>query len=449
MDLLTKLDRVEQRSRQDKRTVFNNLGHLINLGMLEHCYHSQDGSKAVGNDGVTKEEYGKNLEENLRDLLLRIRRGSYHPKASRIVEIPKPDGSMRPLAISCFEDKIVQEATRIILERITEPMFLAHSHGFRPGKGCDTALKNLREDLMRWECGAVLEIDLRKYFNSIPHEQLIRLLKMKISDERFLWLIIKQIKAPTIDENGKETRNEIGSPQGSILSPVLANLYLHYVLDVWFNWINQKEFNGEARTVRYADDAVFTFGTLEDAEKFKSMLVERLNQWGIQIHEGKTGIMPAGKREAQRHAEEGKTMPSFFFLGFLFVWGQSIQRSTGQKFWRVKLRTDPKRFRKKLKEVKEFIRKNRHQKNLIPKVTRGMQGYTNYFAVNDNLKAVYQMLDEVRGFLWKYLNRRSQRRSLSMDKLIRILTKLGYPRKVRPKNLFFNLRCTGSKPAMC
>lgn len=212
----TKLNRIKQRSQQSRGTVFNNIGHLINLDALRQCHHSLDGTKAVGIDGMSKEKYEQNLEGNLNQLLMKIRKGSYHPKAARIVEIPKSDGSSRPLAISCHEDKIVQAAVKQILEAIYEPVFLTCSHGFRPGRGCHTALIALDKKLRNVNCGAVLEIDLRKYFNSIPHDPLIRMLASKITDQRFLYLIIKLLKAPTLNEEGKTVRNEIGSPQGSI-----------------------------------------------------------------------------------------------------------------------------------------------------------------------------------------------------------------------------------------
>ena len=286
--LPTKLDRIEGRSRRDRKTVFNNLGHVIDKDMLRRCFRGLDGSKAVGIDGVTKNQYGKNLEANLDKLLLSIRRGSYHPKSSRIHEIAKSDGSMRPLAIACFEDKIVQEAVRQIVEKIYEPIFLDCSHGFRPKKGCQTALVALNRHLMGKDCGAVLGIDIRKYFNTISHEPLIRMLRLKISDERFLHLIIKLLKAPTLNENGIPMRNEIGSPQGSILSPVIANIYLHYALDLWFVQTNNRQYRGSGSMVRYADDAVFTFRSFPDAERFRQQLEGRLSQFGIAIHDGKT-----------------------------------------------------------------------------------------------------------------------------------------------------------------
>lgn len=440
--LSTKLDRINQRSQRDRGTVFNNLGHLINLEMLRSCFHSLDGSKAVGIDNVTKEQYEQNLEENLGQLLKKIRRGSYHPQASRIAEIPKSDGSRRPLAIACLEDKIVQESVKRILDAIYEPLFLECSHGFRPNRGCHTALIDLDRSLMNWECGAVLEIDLRKYFNTIPHKPLVRMLESKISDQRFLHLIIKLLKAPTLNEAGVAIRNEVGSPQGSILSPVIANLYLHHVLDIWFTWINESQFGSSAHMVRYADDAVFTFRNLNQAELFRKLLVKQLAEYGISLNEAKTQALISGQREAARCKRLDLSMPTFTFLGFLHVWGISVSRKTGKEFWRVKRRTCPKRFKKKLSEIKADIRKNRHKKDLIACVKRVTQGYLNYFAINDNAKRISQFVNEVKRLLYKYLNRRSQRRSFNWTQFKEILRKENFPEARILRNLFFDLRPT-------
>jgi len=443
-DLHTKLDRIKQRSLRDRGMVFNNLGHQINLEMLRSCFHSLDGSKAVGIDNVTKEQYEQNLEENLGQLLMKIRRGSYHPKASRIVEIPKSDGSRRPLAIACFEDKIVQESVKRIVEAIYEPLFLECSHGFRPNRGCHTALIDLNKSLMSWECGAVLEIDLRKYFNTIPHEPLVRMLEAKISDKRFLHLIIKLLKAPTINEAGVAERNELGCPQGSIFSPVTANVYLHHAMDVWFNWINENVFGGSAHMVRYADDAVFTFRNLVQAEQFQKLLVKRLAEFGISLNEAKTKVLISGQREATKCKRLGLSMPTFTFLGFLHVWGISVNRKTGKEFCRVKRRTCSERFKKKLSEIKSDIRKNRHKKDLIARVKRVTQGYLNYFAINDNSKRISQFVHEVKRLLYKYLNRRSQRRSFNWVQFREILRKEKFPEARILRNLFFDLKPTGA-----
>jgi RNA-directed DNA polymerase len=449
LDLYTKLDRVEQRSRQDRGTVFNNLGHLINLEMLEACHHRLDGAKAVGIDGITKEAYEKELDRNLKRLLMKIRQGGYHPRPSRIVEIPKSDGSLRPLAISCHEDKIVQEAVRRVLERVYEPLFLDCSHGFRPRRGCDTALVALNKFLGQGECGAVLEIDLRKYFNTIPHEQVERLLRLKIADHRFLNLIIKLLKAPTLGQNDKAERNEVGSPQGSILSPVIANLYLHYVLDIWFAWVNESQLGGSARMVRYADDAVFTFRRLEEAQDFQTRLAERLKTFGISLHEGKTKALVCGKQMAIRYDKQGLQMPNFTFLGFLHVWGKSLNRKRGNWFWRVKRRTCPKRFRKKLTEITAYIRKHRHEKHLITRILQVVRGYLNYFAINDNGKRCLQFLQEVKSILFKWLNRRSQKRSMTWERFEQVLEKVGFPKTVHLKNLFFDSSATKPWLGVC
>lgn len=442
--LRTKLDRVEQRSRQDKDTVFNNLGHLIELKLLRECYDKLDGKKAVGIDGVTKEAYarGRNLLTNLRQLLPKIRQGNYHPQASRIVEITKASGGKRPLAISCFEDKIVQDAVKRILERIYEPLFVESSHGFRPGRDCHTALSALARHLERSECGAVLEIDLQKYFNTIPHEPLIKMLRQKISDERFLRLIIKLLKAPVLNEAGVAKGNEVGSPQGSILSPVLSNVYLHYVLDTWFDLVNKTQLEGSAHMVRYADDAVFTFKSLAEAERFRTMLVQRLTEFEIGVNEAKTKVLLSGPREAERQAGQGLRMPSFSFLGFLHVWGISVNRKTGNRFWRVKKRTCPERYRQKLAEMKAYVRKHRHQKDLIARVARVTQGYLNYFAVTDNYKRISQFVYEVRRLLFKWLNRRSQRRSFTWDQFGKLLLKLSFPQARILRSLFYDSRPT-------
>ena len=442
--LPTKLDRVEQRSRQDRATVFNNLGHLINLEMLRECFDSLDGSRAVGIDGIKKKTYGESLEINLQQLLIKIRRGSYHPQASRIVEIPKADGGKRPLAIACLEDKIVQEAVKRIMERIYEPQFEESSHGFRPGRDCHTALSALGKHLGNRECGAVLEIDLEKYFNTIPHEPLEKMVRAKITDERFVHLILKLLKAPILNDAGVAEKNKIGSPQGSILSPLLSNIYLHNVLDSWFVSLNTSQYESTARMVRYADDAVFTFRSITDAERFRAELVERLAEYGIKLNESKTVAMLSGACEAERHDRLGLQMPTFTFLGFLHVWGISVNRKTGQRFWRVKRRTCPKRFKKRLSEIKDHIRKNRHQKDLVKQIKRVTQGHLNYFAITDNLQRISDFTCEVKRMLFKWLNRRSQRRSYDWERFGNLLKRIAFPEPRILKHPFF-----APRPEVC
>jgi len=443
LDLTTKLDRIEQRSKQNPQEVFNNVGHVIDKNLLRICFYSLNGKKAVGIDGVTKKQYEEGLEERLEDLLTRIRRGAYRPKAARIVEIPKTDGTKRPLAISCTEDKLVQDAVRRILERIYEPIFLDSSHGFRRRRGCDTALVALDKALGNWrDCGAVLEIDLRRYFNSISHENLIRILRSKITDERFIRLVINLLKTPTQTEDGPKM-NERGSPQGSIASPWLANIYLHYVLDLWFEKINKEQYGGRAQMVRYVDDGVFVLPSLRDAENLRAQLAQRLAQFGIELHEGKTRLMRAGKREASWHAMTGRgRLPSFTFLGFIHVWGRARNRRTGHIFWRIKRQTDPQRFRKKVAEMREAIKKHRHDRMLLHRVSQIVRGYLNYFGINDNGWRCKRFKDEVLQILYRELNRRSQKRGVTWCKLKKALKRVDYPFNIHLKSLFFDWKNT-------
>jgi RNA-directed DNA polymerase len=245
---LTKLDRIGELSAKNKDAVFNNIGYLLDADMLKIQYHLLNGRKAVGIDKVTKDIYGEQLEQNINNLLKRIRRNTYKPKPVRITEIPKEDGSKRPLAISCFEDKIVQMAISTILTKIYEPLFLPCSYGFRADKSCHEALRALNKATFKNWNGAIVEIDIRKYFNTIPHSGLMEILRNKISDKRFLRLIEVLITTPIIE--GKEIKtNAIGCPQGSIISPVLSNIYLHHVIDSWFEETKHSHFNGRADTM--------------------------------------------------------------------------------------------------------------------------------------------------------------------------------------------------------
>lgn len=443
--LNTKLDRIEQRSRKYPEATFNNLGHALDMDLLRTCFHSLDARKAVGVDGITKEQYGRKLETNLQGLLKKIRNGSYYPKPSRIVEIPKIDGSLRPLAISCIEDKIVQEAVRCILEKIYEPHFLDCSYGFRPNRNAHKALVNLNKRLLQKRCRAMVDIDLRKYFNTIPHKQFGKILQKKVKDRRLLYLIIKLLKAPTIDKGGNIQRNEIGSPQGSILSPLIANIYLHYVLDEWFMHINQEQYRGTAHSVRYADDVLFTFDSMKEAEVFHKELIERLEAFGLNVNESKTKIIPCGSRVAEDYAKRGKKMPTFTFLGFLHVWGKSKNQKQNEIFWRIKRRTDPERYRKKLAELKRYLMKNRHNKRLIPYIILVVKGYMNYFAVNDNIYRIKSFLKAVARLLFRALNRRSQKKSYNWERFRKILDLNGYPQPSILVNLFFESKSYSMK----
>ena len=434
----TKLARVELKSRENSNEIFTNLGHILSLEIFVECFNSLNGNKAAGIDNVTKEVYGNNLGENLKSLLSKIRDGSYYPKPTRTVEISKHDGTKRPLAISCIEDKIVQEAVRRILERIFEPHFLDCSHGFRPNENCHKALVDLDKNLMKIQTGAVLDVDIKKCFPSIPYENLIEILTNKIGDKRFLYLIIKLIKCDSLDAQNKIVRNKCGLPQGSILSPLLMNIYLHECVDKWFMEVNANEFANGCTVVRYADDMVFTAKSVAEAEQLRLELGKRLGEYGLELHETKTKVIPNGRKVAENLTKLGQKPPVFSFLGFIHVWGKSLNRSTNKTFWRVKRRTCPIRFKAKLSEILENFKKNRHRKDFFDYAKRIVNGYLEYFAINDNMKRISQFVHEVRGIMFKWLNRRSQKRSFDWERFSKILERVNFPQPKIRHHLFFN-----------
>ena len=317
---LTKLERIGELSAQDRQLVFNNIGHLINVDMLKEQYWLLDGNKAIGIDKVTKASYGKNLDENISMLIQNIRRGTYQPKPARITEIPKEDGSTRPLAISCVEDKLVQMVVSIILNTIYEPLFLPCSYGYRPGKNCHDALRALNKATYQNPNGAIVEIDIRKYFNTIPHKVLMRVLRKKISDRRFLRLIEVLITAP-IRQGKHDLANTCGCPQGSSLSPIFANIYLHHVIDEWFESIKHSHIHGQGELVRFADDMVFVFEWYSEAKRFYKVLPKRLAKAGLEMHAEKSQIIPAGRLAALNAHQQGITHPDIQISGIHLLLG--------------------------------------------------------------------------------------------------------------------------------
>lgn len=428
----TKLERIGKIARSQKDTVFNNLTHVLDLDLLYESYRQLDGSKAIGIDGVKKEAYGLKLEDNLQDLLNRIRRGAYKPQPSKMVEIPKEDGSTRPLAISCFEDKLVQQAVASILTRIFEPLFLPCSYGYREGINGHEALRGLMKYSNQNANGATVEIDLRKYFNSIPHEVLKQILREKITDVRFRKLVETLIRAPIL-EGGKVVFNKCGCPQGSIVSPILSNIYLHHVIDDWFNKIKATHIKGRSEMVRFADDMVFVFQEQLQAKRFYEVLPKRLGKYGLELHEGKSSIIPCGRKAAEAAHKRGGRIPSYKFLGFTCYWGLSRKGS-----WRLKYKSRADRFTAKLNGIQRYLKENLHEetRTVIRQVSRVVKGWINYHAISDNQRRVRAFILQTQRMLFKWRNRKGGNRKLNWKRFSNLLKSTRFPEAFKTTSMF-------------
>lgn len=430
--MTTKLKRIGKRAACIKETIFNNIGCVIDMEMLRESYQELAGNKAIGIDGVTKTSYGESLGENLQVLLARMRKKVYKPQASRLVEIPKEDGSKRPLAISCFEDKIVQQSVAKVLTEIFEPTFLPCSYGYREKTNAHEALRALMKYSNQNPRGVTLEVDLRRYFNTIPHKELLGILREKIVDKRFLKLVERLMRAPILT-NGRAKLNEEGCPQGSIISPILSNIYLHHVIDNWFSEIRVNHFRGRAELVRFADDMVFVFQHKEDAERFYKVLPKRLEKFGLKLHESKSSMIQTGSEIAAEAHKKGSRTPTYKFLGFTCYWGQSRNG-----WWRLKYKTRSDRFTMKLNGLRKYLRENRNTQthNLLVRVKKVVTGWVNYHAISDNQKRVSSFILQCKRALFRWINRKGGNRYVSWKRFGNILKKTHFPQNFKTTSMF-------------
>ena len=405
---LARISQLSSENRNNPEFRFISLAHLINKQMLLECHASMDGDKAVGIDGVTKEDYGKNLEENLEDLLGRMKRNAYKPKPARRVEIPKDNGKTRPLSIYCYEDKLVQEAIRRILEAIFEPLFYDEMMGFRPGRSCHKALRNLNVMLERRFTNYVLDADIKGFFDHLNHDWIMKFIGSKVKDPNFLRLVKRMLKAGIIEDYQFEPTEE-GSGQGAVCSPVMANIYMHYVLLWWFRTQVRPRMKGYCGIVVYADDFVVCFQYKADAEKFYEALKRRMGHFGLSLEEEKSRLLEFGKYAAQNRRRAGKGKPETFnFLGFTHY----CSKSRYGKF-RVKRKTSRKKFVKKCREIHQRLKEMRMMaiSDIIHKLNQILVGYFHYYGITDNIRSLESFCFIVRNSLFFWLNRRSERRS--------------------------------------
>lgn len=411
------LDRVRQAAKGNEQLKFTALLHHINIDLLRNSYYRLKRQAAPGVDGVVWQDYGEGLEERLTDLHGRIHRRAYRAKPSLRKWIPKGDGSQqRPLGIAALEDKIVQAAAVQVLNQIWEEDFVEFSYGFRPGRSQHDALDALNVGIVSRKVNYILDLDIRSFFDRVKHDHLERFIRHRIGDHRLVHLILKWVKAGVM-EDGQWFETEEGTPQGAVISPVLANLYLHYVLDVWVRAWRKKVAQGDMIAVRYADDAVLGFQYREEAEQFLADLRERLQKFGLELHPDKTRLIEFGRYAAERRAKRGEGKPETFnFLGFTHICGKNHRNGN----FMVYRKTIGKRMAAKLKDLRQKLRKGMHAStgNTVKWLKSVVRGYFQYHAVPRNEQRMKAFRHEVLRMWWWQLRRRSQRTRWGWNKFM-------------------------------
>jgi len=424
------LDRVRQAARLRKEEKFTSLFHHLSVDLFRESFFALKRDAAPGVDGLTWKEYEADLERNLTDLHSRVQRGAYRALPSRRAYIPKADGKQRPLAVAALEDKIVQKATVAVLNCIYEEEFLGFSYGFRPKRGAHDALDALVVGISSRRVNFIFDADVASFFDSVSKEWLVRFVEHRIGDKRIIRLIRKWLKAGVL-EDGVVTVSEVGTGQGSVISPLLANIYMHYVFDLWVHRWRRREAQGDVIIVRYADDFVVGFEYESDARRFWDALRARLEEFALSLHPDKTRLIEFGRFAADRRKQRGLGKPETFkFLGFIFICGKSRR---GEFLVHRKSRRD--RMRTKLQEVKKELRKRKHQP--IPEQGRWLgqvvRGYFAYHAVPTNGSRLGAFRYFVTKLWLRTLRRRSQKDRFAWERIARLANDfLPQPRNLHP-----------------
>lgn len=425
--LETKLNRIAERSRRCPQGKHFSLIHLISEEHLKDCFKGLEAGKASGIDGVTKEEYAKIADQRIPELVAEMKRQAYKPPGVRRVYIPKANGKMRPLGIPTLESKLVQSAMRRILEAVYEPTFLDCSYGFRPKRNCHDALKRVDEVVRTGRIHYIVEADIKGFFDHVDHGRLMKFLAVRIADRNLLRLIVRFLKAGVWEE-GQWQETEEGTPQGGIVSPALANVYLHYVLDEWFEKEYRKSCKGKAELVRYCDDFVVCFEDKGEAERFRQAVGEQMKEHGLELETSKTRIVVFSPRRF------GKGSGVFDFLGFTHYVGKSRNGC-----YRMKRRTSGKKFRMKIVAFENWLRDKRTQlpvKEIWDTVRQKLLGHYRYYGVTDNFRRLKEYQWRVKQLLFKWLNRRSQRRSMNWETFNEYLRRYSLPNPRIYVNIF-------------
>lgn len=429
----TKLVRIAELAKEDPNMKFTSLAHLLNHEFLKRCHHELPSNKATGVNRITKEEYSENLDENIAELITRMKNKGYRPVPVRRTYIPKEKDKKRPLGIPEHEDKVVQKGMAQILNAIYENDFLDCSFGFRPKRNCHDALKILNVYIEERKVSYIVDVDIKGFFDNVDHQWMMKFLEHRIVDPSFLRIIARFLKGGYM-EQGKYYKTDKGTPQGGVISPILANVYLHYVLDLWFEKSVKKHCVGQAYMVRYADDFVCCFQYEKDAQRFYLALKERLNKFKLEVAEEKTKIIPFGRFAEGNCKQKGEGKPpTFDFLGFTHYCSQSKKGK-----FRVKRKTSKKKMRAKLKDSKTWLKINRHKdmEVIINRLSRSLTGYYNYYCITDNTMTVYRFYNEIIKQLFKWMNRRSQRKSFTWEKFNLFLEKFPLPKPKVKVNIY-------------
>lgn len=410
----TQLKFITERARREPKCKFTSLAHLLSEGFLLECFKELKKNKAPGIDGVTVKQYEERLAENIKDLVDRLKGKQYIPQPVKRVYIPKDDKSLRPLGLPAVEDKVVQTGIKRILEAIWEADFLDVSYGFRPNRGCHDALEDVRRTIMTRPVGYVVDMDISKFFDTVDHPWMMECLKQRVSDPSLLRLIARFLKSGVM-EDGRYMEVEKGTPQGGLISPVLANIYLHYVLDLWFEKRVKKRSRGFAHLIRYADDFIVCFEHEDEARAFAGELQERFAKFGLRISETKSRTLEFGRKAGA----EGKKAGTFDFLGFTHYCG----KTRNGKF-KVGKKTSKKKLRQKLKAMNQWLKRIRNAvemkvwwKTLGQKLT----GHYRYYGVSGNMEGLRQYYGMTLRLAFKWANRRSQKKSYTWEKFRRVL----------------------------
>jgi len=423
---------VREAARRDKKQKFTALLHHVTTDLLRDSYYSLKRKAAPGVDGVTWEQYGEGLEERLKGLHDHIHRGAYRAQPSRRTYIPKADGRQRPLGIAALEDKIVQQAVVTVLNEIYEEDFLGFSYGFRPGRRQHDALDALWVGLRRKKVNWVLDLDVRGFFDNVSHEWLVKFVEHRVADRRIIRLIQKWLKAG-VSEEGKWAETKIGTPQGAVASPLLANIYLHYVFDLWVDQWRRKWAQGDMIVVRYADDAVLGFEHRNEADAFREQLRERMQKFGLELHAEKTRLIEFGRFAESNRKQGGEGKPETFdYLGFTHICGKTRKGN----WFTVRRQTVKKRLRSKLQAVRQELRQRWHERiaETGEWLRSVVQGYFNYHAVPGNFAALQTFRREVVRAWLEALRRRSQRHRLPWKRFRSIIDRyLPLPRILHPE----------------